>query len=418
MTLAISADASDFDSGWVLLTISGATGALPVGAASYTSNFSAGYDSWTGGADSGSAPSTGYYLAGVPAMLPGYVSVISCDWSTAEQYMTRTVSGLTIGNVYKFEFQAKVAYGPTSVLMSAGISGIGASDLVSVTKTAYTTVSYTFTATATSHALRIRRSAGTAAAIAIRSASLQRLSTAVASEGVTIIRYDGNGSQFVRQVEGAAPDSTGYLEVYDWEAAFYNVTYLVRDASGSLASTAEIDPFTTPSPNPEPVCIVAVGYNQAYYLSRVDEFERAYEYRESANQLAIIGRQDPVVNTRADNVWTKRQGTVTYYATGEAEVESILAIYRASRVTMLKTGVASIDDMYHVATSIDVRATTLTDDGWRYQVVVEYQEINWPEGPQQGSDAWTYDDITNGSYLAYFELKSDFATYADLKAGP
>lgn len=411
MTLAISANATNFHLGEVSLSITGASGRLPVGAAIYTANFASGYDSWAGGTDAAAAAPTCSSLVS-SCILPGYVSSSSRDWYHPDQYVGRTVSGLTIGHIYTLTVQAKIYAGPSSVLMYMGVVGIDEAAPVAVNKSSYTSLTYTFTATATSHALRIRRTVGTVAAIQIKSAILQRYTTATGTAFVT--RTDGNGAHFVRLTESAAPNSSGAMTVVDYEAAYGGCTYRVVDAAGNQATTT-VTPESASSPAARPVQLVATGKVGAVLgLERLESFDRDFEYRETGSALSILGRSGPVVTTRSDNQWTLRQGTLSFYAADQTEAEAIVGIYKASRVVFLRT-TEFLPDMYHVASSVAMRPAQLGVSGWTYKVDVDFQEVQWPEGYLAG-DTWTYADLI-ASFLAYFDLPANYATYAAMASG-
>ena len=145
-------------------------------------------------------------------------------------------------------------------------------------------------------------------------------------------------------------------------------------------------------------------------------WERELAYRDSGNSLAILGRPGPVITTRSDNQWTKRQGTLTFYCADESAAQGIVAVYQASRVVLVRTEALSITDMYHVASSVRIVPATLRASGdWTFAVEVEYQEVGWPEGDLAGA-SWTYADVL-ATNLAYFDLPPGYATYADLAAG-
>lgn len=412
MALAITANASAFSTGKVTLSVTGATGALPVGAAAYTANWASSYDGWTAGSDSAvPAPSAFYYLSG--SVVVGYDAVTPGDFYSADQYLTKTVTGLTIGHIYRVTGESRIYSGYSSALVYLGVDGIGAADPVAINKTTWVPISYEFTATATSHAVRFRRTTAGTGSLRLRSLVVQRYST-TSDAPLTIARSDANGQHFVRLTEGAAPNSSGAMTADDYEAAYGPCTYRVIDASGAMAYSASVTPYTASSLLPDPVQIVAVGTTLVQGIDRVDEFDLGYEYRESGSSLDIIGRQDPVVTTRADNVWTKRQGTFTLYAADEAAVAGIKAVYDASRVVLLRAQSDSIADLYHVASSISVRRDQLLTTGWTYKVEVDYQEIGWPSGYLAG-DAWTYQDVQDAN-LAYFDLAS-YGTYALMASG-
>ena len=303
----------------------------------------------------------------------------------------------------------KVYSGANSVLMRVTCNGLTYPDPVPVNKSGYTTLTTTFTATATSHLLVIGRATGSAASVMIKSITVQRYSTATGS--TTVTRTDTNGAHFVRMLTSAAPDASGNLTVDDYEAPYTLSVYRVIDAAGNQATTT----VTPPAGVAAPVQIVAVGTTSVADVERVDGFDRSYEYQETGTTVQILGRTSPVVTTRADNVWTLRQGRLSYWCRNANQAAEVIAVYKTSRVVFLRTEETEVADMYHVGSSISVVPMQLQTGGWTYQVQVDYREINWPEGDLAG-DTWTYQDIIDGN-LAYFDLPATYATYADMAAG-
>ena len=422
MALAITASAANFSIGQVSLSVTGASGALPVGSAVYDLTFSGSLSSWAGGTDGSiAAPTALYYLSGTPIV--GYVSSSSRDWKDADQWFGRTITGLTVGHVYRVSAEVRVYSGPSTVLMYVGVVGKGDGEAVTVTKNSYSTLWYEFTATATSHDVRIRRTDGSSAGVYVRRVKVQRYSTEQTSS-LSIVRSDANGKRFVRLAAGAGPNSSGAMTAIDYEAGFEYAFYRVIDAAGNQAYSNTVYPYADSTFEAGAAHLVAVGTSLVAVVERVDEFEAGLEYRETGSALEVIGRGDPVVTTRSQNVWTKRQGSMRLFARQESEVEAILAVYRGSRVVFLRTDGFAIKDMYHVASSIDVEPMFLRGDapvgdespgnsGWAYQVVVEFQEIGWPAG-DLAEDTWTYADIVEDN-LAYFDL-SAYGTYAGMES--
>lgn len=425
MTLSITASRPTAnDPSQVDLNVYGATGSIPVGSPIYTASFGssgAGYDSWTSGTDSTpAAPSC--TNSSSTACLPGYVNSTTQDWSSDQQYFQRTITGLTIGHVYLLTMEAKVwDPGPSSVLAYLGVTGIGDNSAAPTTlvKGVYTALTYTFTATATSHVVQMRRTTGTVAAFQIRSAVLQRYSS-ITSQPLSITRSDVNGKRFVRMLSTAVPDASGNLTVQDFESAYAGGTYRVIDAAGNVATVGLAPCDLTGAATVAQ--IVAVGTQQMATIERVTGLDQGYEYRESGNSLSILGRSGPVITTRSDNQWTKRKGTITYYASDKLAADWIVTVYKASRVIFLRTGGDEVDDLYHVASGIQVVPLQFQVPhgpydlfNWTYAIEVDYSEINWPDGYLAGA-SWTYADVL-AAELAYFDLPIDYATYAALTTG-
>jgi hypothetical protein len=408
MPLAITADPTYWRLSGVALAVTGATGGLPVGAPIYSSSFGAGYDGWTGGTDSAVPAPAATGITGT-TILPGYAIN---NWSDETQYLQRTMTGLTIGHVYKVTVRAKVYIGAMTAVTYVGVQGISNGTAVALTSTSYQDLTYTFTATATSHVVRIRRTTGTGCTIQISAITMQRMSTA-STEPITIQRVDDNGTHFVRLLEnGQTPDASGAFSVTDYEAPFSNVFYVVRDAAGNLAYSAIIDPGLADPVDTLPVRLVAVGRNVVQHLAYIDEYEEGIEYQESSTSLSIIGRPEPVVSTRADNRWSARRGTLRLHCANYDEVQRVLDVYRASRVVFLATDMSTMDrDLMHVASSVTAQPAVQTVNGWTWKVEVEFQEVAWPTGWLNiGANSVTYEDMLD-NHLAYFNVPMNRGSY-------
>jgi large repetitive protein len=125
---------------------------------SYTTGFEAGVDGWAATAPATIAPTTTVKHAGTAA-------VGLTQTSAAAAVASRTITGLTVGRSYTVEaWFATDRTSASSVSTQLGIVGIG--DTASVvaapavgTTVTWAKITYTFIATATSHALRVQGSA-------------------------------------------------------------------------------------------------------------------------------------------------------------------------------------------------------------------------------------------------------------------
>lgn len=405
MTLGLVAAIIGANSERVQLDVSGAPGVI---ASKYASDFSATVDSWSGVGPTHGAPT--------PARLLGpYGSTYVLNMSTmsySDQYIKRTLTGLTIGHTY--QLQALVS-GYRTYLGRLGVVGVAAAAPTSIPPNtglySWVPLSFTWTATATSHDIGLFRDDddpfGGALLVAVTVYDIP-----VNGTEVTIQRDDANGSQFVRLPEGAVPDLAGDLTVFDEEFALTGtVIYTVRDSSGNLAAD-------TVSPTNTANLLSSVGYlGSVVEIERLDEYSETVEFGEASTTLAIIGREDPLVVTRGDFAWSLRKGRLTWWAETYADAEAIKDLYRNGRTAMLRQVTHDGLDLYHVARSLSAVTKVLTGTGWRWTVEVDYLEVSWPDGDAQGVFGWSYGDVAS-SYLAYYNLPTAFATYADLAVGP
>lgn len=418
MTLALAA--TDNADGTVDLAI---TDAAHAGTVVYTADFSAGVDSWTSGTDgAGSAPTlTGnvdaYYGGYIDTLRIGVVTGAADNanlWSP-DQYLRRTVSGLTNGLTYRVRAEVNghlqnVGYTTWLIGKTGFMDTVG----TSWNESAGGVLEFDFVAVGTSDDIEIRclytdvnkRDIGY-----LRNVTVTLVPTGF--EPLTIQRTDANGARYVRLPEGAEPDSSGNLTVTDAEPATTGlVTYVVRDGAAVTAS----DTITLAYPTP---LIHAVGYTSTLDVTRVDAYDGARRYQVSSDVLPILGRQDPITTERGEATWSLRRGTLTYAPTESyADADAIRTVYTSGRVVMLRQATHPGLDLYHVALEVDgPRPVYLADAGWRWQVRVSYVEVAWPAGDLRGSTDWTYDDLATAE-LAYWNVLDTYATYSDLEAGP
>lgn len=432
MTLSLTAlTAGD---GSVALTVAGAS---HVGTSKYASNFAT-TDSWAGGNTGalghGSPNVTTATVGGAAALIVGTTTVMQYS----DQYVKRTVTGLTIGVSYRITVVARggSSHSGSTTLVRAGIDGTSYSDPVAVSDVSDTTITQDFVATATSHDIRVRvvgydEGALPQTPLTIISAAVNQISAGLGP--LQIVRTDYNGTHFVRLPAGAAPDNTGAFTVTDYECALVGtVDYVVRDGLGAQAS-ASVDNVGSVYFGSTAGLLGAVGLESLISVPIIRGYNDQRTYQElTVDPKAVIGREDFTAVTTGDYGWTKRQGTITLmiYSRwlsstelwGEAQI--IAQFYTQGRVMLLRQTTYQGMDLYHVPRSVrvepaEVFAGDLFLDGEQVQqtwaVVVEYTETGWPDGDLVGTE-WTYADVAD-QYLAYWQLTSTFASYADLKAG-
>lgn len=418
MTLALVA--TDNGDGTVALAV---TGAAHPGTVKYTADFSAGVDSWASGTDGSlAAPTqTAPYVApdGTVSLLWASANPGTTWWEgiTAER-TRRTVSGLTNGQTYEVAVTVQLTAAPlhTSIdTVKVGITG-DLSDYVSVNSTAPTVVTHQWVNVGTSAALEVRRDAQVGSATPSNVVILAVTVTEVPTnfQPLQIQRTDANGSHYVRLFADAAADNSGVFNAVDTELALVPelVTYVVRDGAGLTASDTLVPAYALP-------ILSAVGYlSELLEVQRVDGYTEAREYTQAQVTVhEVIGRGEPLTASRDDFAWSQRQGTLTFPAVDYPTSQAIAEVHRTGRVTMLRQVTHHGLDLYYVGTRVAVSAGYLTAQGWRWTVQVDYLECGWPDGDMAGSTDWTYGELAT-AYLAYWNVAGDFATYADLLAGP
>lgn len=431
MTLAL--DASTAGDGSVYLSC---TGASHVGTNKYASNFAT-TDSWAGGNTGalghGSPNVAAATIGGTPVLQIGSVTPMLYS----DQYVKRTVTGLTIGVAYRITALVKGASSASgsTTLVRAGIDGTAYSDPVAVTDVGSTAVNYDFVATATSHDVRLRVVGFDEGALPQSTLKLISVSVDQITAGLgplQIIRTDANGTRFVRLPADAEPDNTGAFSVTDYEAALVGtVDYIVRDGLGFTAT----DSVTNVGEDYIGVVgalLGAVGLESLVGVPILRTYTDSRTYQQlTVDPKAVIGREDFTAVVTGDYGWTKRQGTLTLliYGAGLSSddcwswAQLIAERYTEGRVMLLRQTTYTGMDLYHVGRTVRVEPAEVwandAGDGQTkrqtWQVVVDYVETGWPEGDLVGTQ-WTYADLAE-DYLAYWQLPATFATYSDLAAG-
>lgn len=427
MSLAIDAIAGG--DGIVTLNL---TGAAHVGTVVYASNFASGVDSWAGGVTGASAvpsvdtaPKDGYNTLRV-----GYGS----PFIASDQYAKRTITGLTIGVTYRVT--AKVI-GMYSGWMSAiGVAGIGTSGLWVTGPPGWTTLTYDFVATATSHDLRLTRNSDP---INNGVAYLRDVVVAQITAGygpLQIQRTDANGTHYVRLPVDAEPNSSGNFTIDDYEAALVgSVSYTVRDGLGFTATDFVTDVGAALLTDGYGATIGQVGLQAFQVASAVLGYDEARTYQAlTIDPKAIIGREDFTAAVTDDYGWSKRKGTLrllTRNSDGSYNsvnlwdwANAIAEVYTSGRVALLRQHLYPGMDLYHVATEVrivpeEVHVSTTGEEFLQVWVVeVDYVEVAYPAGSLTGTTDWIYTAL-GGAYLAYWNLAgAGYADYVDLAGGP
>jgi hypothetical protein len=191
----------------------------------YSSNFST-INSWVAGTatistDTSYSPIALYIRKDYPAVA-----------NTAYD-ATRVVSGLVVGVTYKYRAAIRRR---DSGQIRLSVVGSTTGSWVSSTARTYTEIS--FTATATSHTIKLEvmwpgNPLGGNPGYLVDTVTV----TPTSWQGTTITRQDANGYVVVREDAGGQDTSGGTMTVYDYEAALFgSVVYTVTDGVGSTAT--------------------------------------------------------------------------------------------------------------------------------------------------------------------------------------
>lgn len=420
MTLTLSATTDG--AGTVALAVAGAA---HVGATVYASNFTAGVDGWsTGTTGAHTAPSID------TSTKFGTPPVLRIGWSQGflylDQYATRTVTGLSIGQAYRVTADAIGLNSGSQCALS--VAGIAPAPMVAVGPPGWTPLTFTFTATATSHAIRLQSIGSPTDNAVIYLRNVVVAADTAGREPLQLQRTDYNGTHPVRLPPNPEPDTTGALAVIDYEAALVGeITYVVRDGLGVTAAASCSDVGAGLEAGG---VLGSAGLVNIVAIPVLAEYDDQRTYQQlTVDPKAVIGREDFTAALTGDYGWTKRQGTLTIRARQpNVQLSSqqswqwcqdIVALYTAGRVVLLRQNTYEAGlDLYHVAKAVrvvpvDAYAGTPHRRGW--SVEVDYVETGWPAGDLIGID-WTYADVAVG-FLAYWNVAGAFATYADLLTG-
>lgn len=326
----------------------------------------------------------------------------------------RTVTGLTVGKTYTarlaVQCNAVVNNAPASTRSSLGVVGLGAT-APAPWGGAARWVSYTFTATATSHVLAV----SVAEPLVFTTGSdyvewefdYLRVEELVVNTAtlVALTRADVNGTRPVR-LYAAQGLSGGTLVISDYEAALTGlVTYTgITSTSGvqesASASVSDVGTDAT----------VLAPANLPQYLTPVPLITGVEGSRTAQTTVHdVVGRPDPLVVLGPLGT---RRGMLDIFVDEYVTGLALLSVYERGEVVLLRQPDVPGLDMYHVA----MRAS-LGRDQTRWKLAVEYVEVNAPTGPLLGALGWTFDQAS-ASYPTFAAARAAFPAFADYTAGP
>ena len=336
----------------------------------YASDFSATTDGWT--VVAGTATLT-RYTGDDPDSL-------RLDASTDTATAGRTVTGLTVGASYTF----KVAVNRMVGTVQLGVSGLAGGPVLTPVGQDYEGFSYvslTFTATATSHVIRVNiaRSGGTWSATPdYRFKNVTVVGPTGTWLGTTIYRTDSKGTSVPVREPGGGTDTTsaGTMRVYDWEAPTTGetITYQVVDGLGGTATaTATLTSTVTWVQLPNTTDPRDTGFHSPPTSRAVFMVTGWAEGQGSTGRThQIIGRTDKVGNP---GPLATRAGTFEVLGLTYADVLGLRALVGGGRVAMLRQPTHKGFDLYFTVTSLDARPDT---DSETWTATVGYEEVPRP----------------------------------------
>jgi hypothetical protein len=365
---ALTATPQDTEPPSILLEV---TGAPNPPATAYTSNLSAGVDSWT-------ATGTGAALSVYTSPFGGRKS-LHLTSSTGPVTASRVVTGLTVGAQYKVSMLFFTSRGQTRL----GVSGIGTTSWVAGGKVGFqapfteAALSYTFTATATSHTITVEGQK-TTSTIDLYFDTI-KVAPSGTWLGTTIYRTDANGTSVpVREDTGGQDVAGGTMTLTDYEAALVaDVTYEVVDGLGATATATAsqigtetergawltLPATAVPSTGtaPDKVELIVTGYDGAAESTGV--------------MHQVIGRSDKIGNPGA---LSTRSGTLTLFAEDYPTARNVRILLASGVTAMFRQPTHVGMDLYLVATRVS--ETTQAEDTARvlWAVTVEYEEVAAP----------------------------------------
>lgn len=357
----------------VTTTANPATGSILVnitnapipGAPNYTNVNKTGVDGW--------AVKGGTTLFGGS---PGTINVSVPTGAAAGVGMTRTVTGLVVGNLYRLT--ASFLVSSAAPIPKIGVVGKGHTAVTM--RNVVQGVTYAFNATATSHVLEVITDAS-ADPSAMEDFSVSNITLQPASSSpLDIRRSDANGTDIpVRLPANFTPASN--FSFRDYEAALSGtIVYRVIPGVGDpVIKTVNLHTATKAH-------LTSVLRPDAY-RHEVSGGVTAFSADMAASHTVhdVIEREDALVTLGPVH---QRRGTLVFRERTRAKAEEIESIYRSGSVSLLrfprstKIGTSAVRDLYHVAMRIGstVEADVLNRNEQHWLVTVEYIEVARPEG--------------------------------------
>jgi len=226
-----------------------------------------------------------------------------------------------------------------------------------------------------------------------------------------IMRADVNGTRTVRTLSGQLPSTVTVIDVDDFEYALAGgpITYTVYNGANAVVATAT----TAVGPYPHSV-VIGVPLYPSDGVTLADgtldpattTFAITWDGTRNARTTVhdVIGRPDPIAVLRAVAL---QSGSITLIGPQHLAVDDLAATLALPRVFMLRQADVPGLDMYFVVTGLGL---TNIDGSLRWQLVVNFTEVTWPNGVYLPITVWTYADLAAG-YADYNAVASSFADY-------
>lgn len=364
------------------------TDAPSPGGAVYTGTFeSAGVDSWTTSNGLGSVS-----RLAAAARSGGFgLRTQLVDGGRAQ----RVITGLSVGVVYRADVYVRQT-GGIATGISLDIEG-GASTSSEVPPSTWRLLRLDFTATATSHTLRVRGSND------VDDVSVAPLPGQLTP--LTITRVDVNGARPVRLLEDQQPNA-GVLTAVDYEPALRgSIEYRVVDGLGAIVTaTTSLDGLVTRPWLTVPV-LPQLGRQVDVLL---DDYAGGREPRGRLHN--VIDRVDPVPHLAPLSL---RAGSWSVLVTDHATAREVEAVFDRGQIVMVRQATHDGLDAYVVPGRVSTRP-----DGPRWRVTFDFAEVAPPSGPLQGGLGWDFTAVAAG-WADFNGVKfSGYPDFASLAAGP
>lgn len=316
---------------------------------------------------------------------------------SANERITRTITGLTVGQRTRVTFTAQRTALPTTF----GVTGKGQGTIPA--GSGVWAHSMEFVATATSHQVFLDLVQNNLPYLSRLTVTILPAAYSYATFALT--RTDANGVRPVRLLDRQEIVG-GSLIIEDAEAALTGtITYQLRSALGettTVSTTLDGTPGYRLAPAVFPQWAVTVGMVTGYHATRTT----------STAVHEVIGRPDPVLRLGALKL---RRGTLTIWCDSYDALTAALGVYQRGEVVLLRQGDYAGLDMYHVAT--ETREEGYDAEHRRWRLDVTYVEVAVPRGPLLGSPSWTWDDLA-AMFPTWDAVTAFFATWNAAQIGP
>jgi hypothetical protein len=289
--------------------------------------------------------------------------------------------------------------------LKAGVSGIGESAFTGSAST-WQQVEYTFTATATSHAVTVRAQGSRQDILYCDDITVVAISGTYAA--TTITRVDANGAHPVRLLVGQEPIS-GSMTVTDYEPALTGtLRYDLVDAAGVVTTASTALPGVT-----QPVLHAVTFPSLRAQLDAVT----GYTGRRSVTTtpLRVIGRADPII---IGGALATREGRLEMWCPDYATALAVCNLAVDGLPLMFRQVDYPGMDMWLAVTAAEPSpAPPPGVDGLRWVAALDYVETVCPPDALQGALGWTWAALS-GAFTTWAAARAAFTDWSDLLAGP